>query len=81
MGGEGEQPHHGDDPLHGVAAVDVTEGLLPVRTVDLDTEQLDQHQPRQGHQHYLAGQPLGSSLAKTRLIMSASLLVTSAANR
>ena len=56
---EGEQAHHGDDPLHGVAAVDVTEGLLPVRAVDLDTEQLDQHQPRQGHQHYLAGQPLG----------------------
>ncbi|MNC21482.1 hypothetical protein D3C75_694620 [compost metagenome] len=58
-GREREQPHHRDDPLHGVAAVDVAERLLPIRAVDLDAEQLDQHQSRQGHQHYLAGQPLG----------------------
>ncbi len=58
-GREGEQPHHRDDPLHGVATVDEAESLLPIRAVDLDAEQLDQDQARQRHQNDLAGQPLG----------------------
>ncbi len=61
-GREGQQPHHRDDALHGVAAVDVAERLLPIGAIDLDAEQLDQHQPGQRHQDDLAGQPLRPQL-------------------